>query len=449
MKKQLEEESLAAREMDSDYMLRTLTLSPEQRRPEEKEVDRSQPVSMEILAEPANPVVSNGMIPSAALGGGWLSLFDGTSLTGWQSNNPEVNWKVQNAAITADEGPEGLLLTKVPFADFELICHFKASDKTNSGVFIRTNANPKDLLKDCMEINIAESHPEGFITGSIVGREKSSRPAKGYGDWLEMRVMAIGDTVTISIQGREVTKYVDQDPESRKFGFIGLQQRIGKIEFRTVIIRPINTKHLFNRDNLAGWSVVPGSKATFEMSAEPDRPASDGAHCIKVHGGPGFLQTESVHRNFLLTARFRTEAPAVNSGIFFRAEPGTEATPSNGYELQIDNSIKEDDRNAPANAGTGAIFRRVEARRVVSEDHKWCEITLIAYGPQMCVWVDGYQVVDWKDTRKPDPNPRKGLRLDAGHLSLQGHDPTTIAYFSAIDIFDYPDEALEFKIEGK
>jgi hypothetical protein len=43
----------------------------------------------------------------------------------------------------------------------------------------------------------------------------------------------------------------------------------------------------------------------------------------------------------------------------------------------------------------------------------------------MAVWVNGFQVTDWTDRRSPDPNPRRGRRLEAGTIILQGHDPTT------------------------
>ena len=46
-------------------------------------------------------------------------------------------------------------------------------------------------------------------------------------------------------------------------------------------------------------------------------------------------------------------------------------------------------------------------------------------GLHMAVWVNGYQVSDWTDRRAPAENPRKGLRLKAGTIILQGHDPTT------------------------
>ena len=52
----------------------------------------------------------------------------------------------------------------------------------------------------------------------------------------------------------------------------------------------------------------------------------------------------------------------------------------------------------------------------------------------MAVWVNGLQVTDWKDDRPDDPNPRRGRRLEPGHISLQGHDPTTNLDFRAIRV---------------
>ncbi|MDB5337996.1 MAG: hypothetical protein JWN70_3615, partial [Planctomycetaceae bacterium] len=41
-------------------------------------------------------------------------------------------------------------------------------------------------------------------------------------------------------------------------------------------------------------------------------------------------------------------------------------------------------------------------------------------------------------TRKPDLNPRNGLRIQAGHFSLQGHDPTTNLDFRNFRLTEYP-----------
>ncbi len=50
------------------------------------------------------------------------------------------------------------------------------------------------------------------------------------------------------------------------------------------------------------------------------------------------------------------------------------------------------------------------------------------------------QVTDWTDPRRDDPNPRRGRRLEAGHLSLQGHDHTTDLNFRRLRIAAIPAE---------
>ena len=119
--------------------------------------------------------------------------------------------------------------------------------------------------------------------------------------------------------------------------------------------------------------------------------------------------------------------------------PGTEKDPSNGYEYQIQNGYQNADRTKPDDFGTGAIFRRIAARQVISNDREWFTATLIADGPHFATWVNGYPVVDWTDDRPADENPRKGLRLEAGHFSLQGHDPGTDLNFRNIQLSPLPD----------
>ena len=121
----------------------------------------------------------------------------------------------------------------------------------------------------------------------------------------------------------------------------------------------------------------------------------------------------------------------INSGIFFRSIPGEVM---NGYESQIHNGFVDGDRAKPADCGTGGIFRRQNARRVVAGEFEWFTKTIHADGPHMAVWVNGYQVSDWTDTRKPDKNPRRGLRLEPGTIIIQGHDPTTDFLFRNLRI---------------
>jgi hypothetical protein len=66
-------------------------------------------------------------------------------------------------------------------------------------------------------------------------------------------------------------------------------------------------------------------------------------------------------------------------------------------------------------------------------------MTIHADDKHMAGWVNGYQVSDWTDNRAPHENPRKGLRLEAGTIIIQGHDPTTDLSFRNLWISEIPE----------
>ena len=382
------------------------------------------PVSAETSPNPpADPPV---LLTENEIREGWIALFDGHSLFGWKPNS-DANWSVQDGVITADSGNPGLLLTPVRFADFELRCDYRLAKGGNSGIFLRTPFKPTDPTKDCYELNMCDSHP-AFPTGSLVGRAKPTEKLDGEEKWLTYYVRCVAKKVTVQLDGKTVLDFEDSSDKPLQKGFIGLQMNGGKIEFRNVFLKPLGGKPIFNKQDLAGWQVIEGSKSRFTIG--------DGT--IHVENGPGFLQTWDQYGDFVLQGRAKTNGDRLNSGIFFRAMPGTEKTPSNGYEFQIQNGFEKNDRTQPADFGTGAIFRRVKARRVVPNDREWFSYTLVADGLTFATWVNGYPVVAWTDDRKPNENPRNGSRRQAGHLILQGHDPTTNLDFSDLSLSELP-----------
>lgn len=365
-------------------------------------------------AQEAAPVADSSVIlTDAQLADGWISLFDGKTLYGWKAAS-NANFRVEDGAIVADEGDAGLLRTTSQFSDFELHVEFAATATTNSGVFVRSPPTPKDVAKDCYEINIApDDNP--FPTAGIVKRIKAQPKGLGGGNkWQKFDIKAEGDKITVQRNGQVVTEYTDPSPLGR--GYIGLQFREGRIAFRNVRLRPLRMKSLFNGSDLTNWKEYPDMDSRFSVKEE------DGGPVLHVANGRGQLETSKSFGDFVLQLECKTHAPSLNSGIFFRCIPGDTMM---GYESQIQNGFKDGDRSKPEDCGTGGIFRRQDARRVVADDQKWFHKTLIVEGPHVAAWVNGYQVSDWSDTRKPHENPRKGLRLEAGTLMIQGHDPTT------------------------
>jgi hypothetical protein len=357
---------------------------------------------------------------------GWIKLFDGATLFGWKANN-DVDWAVTDGVIHASQGKPGLLLTTTEFSDYELRCDFRMAAGGNSGVFLQSMFDPQDPSQDCYELNICDAHP-AFPTGSLVGLAKPSKTVSGEGAWKTFHVTVRGPSIEVKLDGEPILSFTNKQPGARQQGFIGLQKNEGNIEFRNVFLRPLGLKSIFNGKDLSGWRLVPGGKSDFKVV--------DGA--INVKNGRGYLETEGTWGDFILQADIISNGKHLNSGIFFRALPGTEKNPAEGYESQVRNEWEKDDRSKPVDFGTGAIYRRIAARRVVSSDFEWFTKTLIARGPHIAVWIDGEQVTDWTDTRKPDPNARNGLRLEAGHFSIQGHDPTTDLSFKNLRVREYP-----------
>ena len=126
----------------------------------------------------------------------------------------------------------------------------------------------------------------------------------------------------------------------------------------------------------------------------------------------------------------------LNSGIFFRCIPGQY---QNGYEAQIQNAFKDNDRTKPVDFGTGAIYRRVPARKVVPNDNEWFTMTVVADGKHISTWVNGYQTVDWTDERKEDRQPAAGPpRREGPALQSRGTTRPMTILFRNIRIAELP-----------
>ncbi len=350
------------------------------------------------------------LLTKEELAAGWISLFDGQTLFGWKAHS-EANWKVENGAIVVTSGKPGLLCTTVQFDNYVLKADFRAAKGTNSGIFLRTAQVPakEDITTKCYELNIAP--PDNpFPTGSLVGRRKYAEAGETAG-WRTFEATVDGPKVVIKLDGQQVLSYDDPNPAPR--GYIGLQLNSGKCEFKNIKLQPLGLASIFNGKDLAGWKEPAGSLSKFTVTKEGE---------LNVKNGKGTLESDAQFGDFVLQLECISHAKNLNSGIFLRSIPGEI---NNGYESQIHNGFKDGDRAQPLDCGTGGIYRRINARRVIPNDEEWFHKTVIADGPHLSVWVNGYQVTDWTDTRAPDKNPRNGLRLEKGTLQIQGHDPTT------------------------
>jgi Domain of Unknown Function (DUF1080) len=346
---------------------------------------------------------------------GWIRLFDGSTLLGWEIAG-EANWRIEDGTIVVDAGKPSLLCTSMPWLNYELELEFKADPETNSGVFLRTPLEPTDVATECYEVNIAPpSNP--FPTASVVKRQKTEG-ATTSGEWQKMSISLLDSQLSISLDGKLVTEYPDELELNE--GRIGLQHNSGAVAFRNIRLKPLGLEALIDKD-LSKWTQYPDMGGKVSVNDDNE---------LQIQGRTQ-LETKESHGNFVLTAQYRLPTSEINSGIFFRCIPGDEMM---GYECQVNDGFKDNNRLLPADCGTGGIFRRQDARVVAGEIDQWNAILLKTHDRSMAVWVNGVQVSHWVDDREPNENPRKGSRVDPGTIILQGHDEGTDAKFKNIKV---------------
>lgn len=345
---------------------------------------------------------------------GWIRLFDGYTLFGWEIAG-NANWQVVDQTITADAGDVSLLCTSIPWTDYELSVEFKAGADTNSGVFLRTPLSPDDPAIECYEVNIApDDNP--FPTASVVGREKIE-VQQVFDQWRTMVMRLEGDQLKVTLDGETVLEYTD--PIGLGTGRIGLQKNSGPIAFRNVKLKPLGMESMLS-DGLDGW------KTYDDMSGEFTRTDEGGLH---VEGGKTQLESEASYGDFNLLAQYKMDDAKSNSGIFFRCIPGDEMM---GYECQVSNEMNDGNPLSPADCGAGGIFRRQDARIVAGEPSTFNTILLATRDRHFAAWVNGIQVSDIFDDRDENENPRRGSRTQPGTIMIQGHDATTDATYQQL-----------------
>ncbi len=358
---------------------------------------------------------------------GWILLFDGETTIGWDVKGTKKNatLKITDGALDLSDLGDGAMRLSMFIPSSELHFDFKAERENEAQFTLLGPGSKKPEQSMAVRMGLPLRRTEGwghFVTKIDNGRAKMGLSLKGMGaqtgcDWTEPAQFEI-----------------------RRPG--GTNLKIQNVKYR-----PLNTKPLFNSKDLTGWKEFPGKKSKFTVTDSGE---------INVKDGPGDLQTVGKFKDFILQLECKSNGKHLNSGIFFRCRDNEY---QNGYEAQIRNQFtkeptqkyqieeydpmtnkligKKEILATAVDYGTGAIYRRMPARKEMAKDGEWFTMTIVAHGNHFATWVNGVQVVDWTDNRPKSDNARTGCKLDAGHISIQGHDPTTDLSFRNIRIAEF------------
>jgi Domain of Unknown Function (DUF1080) len=325
---------------------------------------------------------------------GWLLLFDGATKFGWKVSGDvratDGTLVLQNASVT----------TTSQFGGFELEMEYQGAGQVK--LVTATSSGGIGLAQEG-KWGALSMH----LTAGAAGAELES-------------------TVQTQPDGRQVT--ICKGTSSSGHNRIELDAHGHRLMVRNVKLRPVGLKSIFDGKDLTGWREVKTDRTKSEFSVTKDG-------WLNIKNGPGDIQSEGEWDDFVLQIEVYSNGDHLNSGVFFRCIPGQFWS---GYEAQIRNQWQDNDRSKPIDYGTGGIYNRQPARKVVSSDREWFTMTVTAAGKHMAVWVNGYQAADFTDPRPPNESARKGSKTAKGPISLQGHDPTTDLSFRNIRIAGLP-----------
>jgi hypothetical protein len=182
----------------------------------------------------------------AADADGWITLFNGKDLTGWDGD-PAI-WKVVDGYISGKIDKVGyntFLVFNHVFSDFILEAKYILPGGGNSGIQYRSTVKDwKKWIVHGYQADIGKGYhgacyEEGGKRGLIIkGKEEATATVKAD-DWNSFQIVAEGSKLKHTLNGVEVGTFDDQDEKAKRAeGIIALQYHApGNFEIKFKDIR--------------------------------------------------------------------------------------------------------------------------------------------------------------------------------------------------------------------
>jgi hypothetical protein len=150
---------------------------------------------------------------------GWVSLFDGKTLTGWKVGENAATFKVENGAIVIN-GPRAHLYYDGPvqnheFKNFEFKADVMTTAGSNSGIYFHTAYQEGGWPAKGYEVQVNNSHTDPKRTAGLYNvKDNMEAPAKDD-EWFTMLIVVRGKHVTTSVNGKTIVDYTEPDGVQR------------------------------------------------------------------------------------------------------------------------------------------------------------------------------------------------------------------------------------------
>ena len=387
--------------------------------------------------------IGDNIVSVPEAGDGWILLFDGESLFGW-SQQGGAHWSASGGTLTP-VSDSGYLQSDSAFSDFFLKFDYRsAGADADCDVYLRAAASgdPKDTG---YVLHIGDTKPD-WPTGSVVGYFKADAFRPAPLQWHSIETTLSAEHIVVKLDGRQVAGGTNKRSRA---GVIGLGcSKSGSVQFGNLKLKPLGMTALFNGSDLSGWKSVgpapkkPGMiKKVIPIGGGKPKEANWSVAQGAIHGqgGEGQLESATMYDDFVVQLAIRVNSSKKGehprTGVFVRGDAGQLFS---GYEITALNQFKNGDRKQALPESTGALKGLQPPRKVLGDDNQYLLETIDAHGRHLQVWIDGYPVTDFLDTRPEGTSAQKAARTAAGTISLESPDDRANLDFRTIQITQLP-----------
>ena len=175
---------------------------------------------------------------------GWIVLFDGKSLDGWQASENAENWSVEDGTIAGQGSRSHLFYTRQEFQNFHFKTDVMINKGGNSGIFFHSKLE-EGWPTMGYESQVNNTHADPVKTGSLYYVVKLFESAAKDNEWWTQEILVQGKRITMKVNGKTLYEYVEPEgvpgPHKLSKGLFAFQQHDpgSRVRYKNVMVKPL------------------------------------------------------------------------------------------------------------------------------------------------------------------------------------------------------------------
>jgi hypothetical protein len=210
--------------------------------------------TLALLAAVALSVGACWAADKAAVEEGWIVLFDGTSMDGWQATEKKESFSVRDGMLCVESGRSHLFymgpVKNHDFKNFEFKADVMTTPRANSGIFFHTGFQATGWPGKGYEAQVNTTHGDPVKTGSLYHvQDVKTAPSKDN-EWFNYHIIVTGKHIVFKIDGKVVMDYTEpeavQAPQNRpgrglSSGTFAIQGHDpgSKVYYKNIMVKPL------------------------------------------------------------------------------------------------------------------------------------------------------------------------------------------------------------------